>query len=52
MDHPKRILKEINDIKEDPEAHIDIKFAENLGNSKKQNNACYFYYWAPTKRLY
>ncbi|ORZ25258.1 ubiquitin conjugating enzyme 1 [Absidia repens] len=30
MDHPKRILKEINDIKEDPEAHIRIKFTEDL----------------------
>ncbi|KAI8089982.1 uncharacterized protein BX664DRAFT_386378 [Halteromyces radiatus] len=30
MDHPKRILKEINDIKEDPEAHIEIKFTQDL----------------------
>ncbi|KAI8328746.1 ubiquitin-conjugating enzyme/RWD-like protein [Chlamydoabsidia padenii] len=30
MDHPKRILKEINDIKEDIEAHLTLQLTEEL----------------------
>jgi hypothetical protein len=31
MNHPKRILKEINDIKEDPEANLQLQLTEELG---------------------
>ncbi|SAM00033.1 hypothetical protein [Absidia glauca] len=30
MNHPKRILKEINDIKEDPEANLQLQLTEEL----------------------